>query len=205
MNLLTNKTLLALVSLLAIGGGAWLAHWQQQPRYVVQNATVLDFPRALPTLDLIDHRNEPFDNARLERAWTVLFFGFTHCPDVCPTTMSVLAKARERMRTLDPDRTFEVIMISVDPERDRPEVLEQYVPFFDPDFLGVTGTTAQIQSLAADMGVAYRRVPTGEQAYTVDHTSALFVINPEGALQAISSSPHVPDVLANDLLAIAER
>ncbi len=204
---LSNKPLLFGICLFALAAGAGLAHWQQTPAYTVSNATVLDFPRPVPTLDLTDHEGEAFTNERLQGTWSVVFFGFTHCPDVCPTTMSMLASTMKRIEAVNPEAKPQVIMISVDPARDTPEQLNKYVPFFAPDFVGVTGTEAQIASLTETMGVASRRVPLGEGEgdYTIDHTSALFVINPDGALNAISSSPHLPEVLANDLLALNSR
>ncbi len=202
---LSNKLLLFGVCLLALAAGAGLAHLQNPPSYTVANATVLDFPRPLPTLALVDHEGAPFTNERLQNTWSVVFFGFTHCPDVCPTTMSMLASTMERIKASHPDAAPQVVMITVDPTRDTPDQLKKYVPFFAPDFVGVTGTEAQIKSLTETMGVASRRVPTGPNDYTIDHTSALFVINPDGALNAISSSPHLPEVLANDLLALTLR
>ncbi len=134
-----------------------------------------------------------------------MFFGFTHCPDVCPTTMTMLASTKKRILEAHPDAAPQVLMISVDPTRDTPEVLSRYVPFFDKAFIGATGTEEAIKALTEKMGVAYSRVPTGPGQYTIDHTSALFVVNPQGALQAISSSPHLPEVLANDFLAMSLR
>ncbi|MFK8030788.1 MAG: SCO family protein [Gammaproteobacteria bacterium] len=201
----SNKPLLIGVCLLALIAGYGVAHWQQQPSYTVTNATVLDFPRPVPTLEMTDHNGTPFSNDQLLGSWSIVFFGFTHCPDVCPTTMSMLASTKKRIVDLEPESSPQVVMISVDPARDTPEELSRYVPFFDPDFVGVTGTEAHLKALTESMGVAYRRVPTGPDDYTIDHTSALFIINPEGALQAISSSPHLPEVLANDLLALAQR
>ena len=201
----SNKPLLFGICLLALIAGAGLAHWQQAPSYTVSNATVLDYPRPVPELDLIDHEGAAFTNERLQNTWTVVFFGFTHCPDVCPTTMSMLANTMKRIEAENPAAIPQVVMISVDPARDTPEQLKKYVPFFSPDFVGVTGTEAQIASLTEKMGVASRRVPLGPDEYTIDHTSALFVINPDGALSALSSSPHLPEVLANDLLALNSR
>lgn len=205
MNLLRNKPLLFAICALAVAAGAGVAHLQKPVPLAVQNATVLDFPRPLPALDLIDHTGQGFTNERLNNTWSVVFFGFTHCPDVCPTTMSMLSSTTQLLKEHSATTVPEVIMISVDPKRDTPEALGQYVPFFNEAFTGVTGTEAQIKSLTETMGVAYREVPKEDGDYTIDHTSALFIINPEGALQAISSSPHVPETLANDLLAIASR
>ena len=201
----TNKPLLFGLAVLAVIAGAVMAHLQRAPSYTVSNATVLDFPRPVPPLDLVDHEGKPFNNDRLEGRWSIVFFGFTHCPDVCPMTMNMLASTMKRIEASHPGAEPQVVMISIDPERDTPERLNAYVPFFAPDFVGVTGTLDQINSLTETMGVASRKVVTGEDTYTMDHTSALFVINPDGALNAISSSPHLPEVLANDMLAMSLR
>ena len=205
MSVLSNKPLVFGAALLAVAAGALLAHLQRAPAYTIENATVLDFPRPVPPLELTDHEGNPFTNERLRDTWTVVFFGFTHCPDVCPMTMTMLASTMKRIEAAYPQAKPQVVMISVDPARDTPEQLNKYVPFFAPDFIGVTGTEAQIDALTETMGVASRRVDTGPDSYTMDHTSALFVINPDGALNAISSSPHLPEVLANDLLALIRR
>lgn len=197
-----QKSQLIIVGILAVLAGVAFAHWQANRVSVpvVANATVFKSPRAMPAFELRSHLDQPFTIDQFKGKWSVLFFGFTHCPDVCPTTMSMLARTRESL--LEHDEDIQVVMISVDPERDNVGKLAAYVPFFDPSFIGVTGSLDDIAMLTQKMGVAYQRIEQDTGNYTIDHTSALFVINPEGALAAISSAPHQPEVLANDLRAI---
>jgi len=121
--MLFGNSRLLLLCLVALLGGAGLAHWQSNraPELVVANATVLTAPRALPEFELRSHTNQPFTVENLVGHWSVVFFGFTHCPDVCPTTMSMLAQTRKVLQTSQDD--LQVIMISVDPERDTVETL----------------------------------------------------------------------------------
>lgn len=111
-----------------------------------------------------------------------MFFGYTHCPDVCPTTMSRL---REAMKQLGDDANrVQVLFVTLDPERDTPELLAQYVPAFDPSFVGLTGTPEAIAATAKDFKVFYRRQPgSSPERYTIDHSAGIFVFDPQGRLR----------------------
>jgi protein SCO1/2 len=164
-----------------------------------EQALVLSQPRPLPDFSLQDHRGEAFGPGRLAGQWTFLFFGFTHCPDICPTTLQTLAAARSALGDLPADARPDVVMVSVDPERDTPEQLAAYVPYFDADFLGVTGTDDALGPLTGALGVAYGRTPTaGGEGYTVDHTAAIFLVNPDGRLAAVFGTPHSAERIARD-------
>ncbi len=133
----------------------------------------------------------PFTNDDLKGRWTLVFFGYTHCPDICPTTMNVLAEARQKSA----DDFPQVVFISVDPQRDTLDKLGDYVHYFDPEFIGVTGDENMIQALALQASVLYMKVP-GESGnandYLVDHSSSILLINPEVQLAAILKAPHTP-------------
>jgi protein SCO1/2 len=128
----------------------------------------------------------------------VVFFGYTQCPDVCPTTLATLA---ETMKGLGPlaDRV-QVIFVTVDPERDTGELLKAYVPAFDPRFVGLRGDAAQTEAVAKEFRVVYQKVPGATPTtYTVDHSAGLFLFDPQGRLRVYVGHGQGPDVLAHDL------
>ena len=135
--------------------------------------------------------------------WSLLYAGFTNCPDVCPTTLALLAKlkARLRARGVDP----QIIFLSVDPARDTPAQLAQYVGHFDPTLIGVTGNKAQIDRLCADLGLAYVINPGVGGEYTVDHPASLILIDPQARFAAYFRPPFALDRLAADFEGFASR
>ena len=195
-------TLAALVAIVAVAAGILSARWvlQRQSGSLpgVETATLLSPARPLPPIALVDQDNQPFDAERLRGGWTLLFFGFTSCPDVCPVTMRALAETTRLLADLPAATRPRVVMISVDPERDTPEQLAAYVKGFDPTFAGATGAKPVIDELAQRMGVlaATRQLEGG--GYTVDHTTSVFLIDPDGALHALFSAPHSPQLIAED-------
>lgn len=194
--------LAAVVAIVAVAAGMLSARWLLQhpatPQPAVATATLLSPPRPLPPLALTDQDNRPFGADRLRGGWSLLFFGFTRCPDACPVTMSALAQTRKLLADLPEGLRPRVVMISVDPERDTPERLAAYVKAFDPSFSGATGTKAAIDELAQRMGVLVAPRPLDGDDYTVDHTTSVFLIGPDGALRALFSAPHAPKVIAED-------
>jgi len=207
VKLFESKLAIGLFCSLTVIAGFLLAKYQDLtgPSREVENATVFNQPRALPEFSLLNHHGQAIGPSDLGGNWSVIFFGFSHCPDVCPTTMAMLARTRKILADAGETLSPQVYMISVDPERDTVEKLSTYVPFFHPSFIGITGSREQITMLTKTMGVAHNRVPLENGEYNIDHTSALFILNPDGHLVALSSSPHLPEVLANDLLALATK
>lgn len=175
-------------------------------RFFLQNAHVEDeleatrFPvaREVQPFELVDHNNAVFDNAALEQHWSFLFFGYTYCPDVCPTTMSVLNSIAQRLQDVDADIRF--VMVSIDPERDTPERLAEFVTYFNGDFLGVTGSEQGLEQLTRPLGILYQRVEPepGSESYLMDHTSAIFLFDPDGRYHAVFSAPLSADGIAAD-------
>ena len=133
----------AIVVLAGVLAGVVVAHLLRNraaPPPPLERATLFAEPRALPAFELIDQARAPFGPERLRGQWTFLFFGFVNCPDVCPTTLAMLADVRARIATdLPRGDVPQVVLVSVDPGRDTPPVLAQYVAHFDPSFTGVTG------------------------------------------------------------------
>jgi protein SCO1/2 len=145
-----------------------------------------DTPRVIQDFDLVNDAGEKVTLESLKNQWSLLFFGFTYCPDVCPTTLSVLNEVVNNL-----ENPPQVIMVSVDPERDTPEVLAKYVPRFNPEFTGYTGDFDEIVSLATEVNVAFGKVP-GPTAgsYQVEHSASIVVINPGGHYAGFIKAPH---------------
>jgi protein SCO1 len=198
--------LAAVVTIVAVAAGILSARWllqQQTDQPAVASATLLSPPRPLPPLALVDQDNRPFDTSRLRGGWTLLFFGFTSCPDACPLTMTALAQTNKLLADLPVERRPRVVMISVDPERDTPERLAGYVRAFDPTFVGATGTKPAIDEFAQRIGVLVATRPIDGGSYTVDHTTSVFLVDPDGALRALFSAPLTPKLIAEDYRRIA--
>lgn len=145
-------------------------------------------PRSLGEFGLVDHRGEPFGPDQLQGHWSLLFFGFTYCPDICPATMAFL---NQLVAGLEPEETADtrVVMVSVDPARDTVDQLAGYVPFFNPDFTGVTGEFLDIQRFATALNTPFRKVAGAGGDYQVDHSSNVVLINPRGDYHGFFKSP----------------
>jgi len=145
-----------------------------------------DQPRLISEFVMTDHLGDRAGLSNLKRGWSLLFFGFTTCPDVCPTTLSVLNDA---MRALEDPPA--VVMVSVDPDRDTPDRLAQYIPAFNSDFIGYTGTFEETVKLAEQLNIAFVKVP-GEMpgSYLVDHSVSLILIDPDGRYAGFIKAPH---------------
>jgi protein SCO1/2 len=148
------------------------------------------------TLELTDHTGKPRRLEDFRGKAVVLFFGFTHCPDICPTTLADIAGA---VKSLGPDaERVQVVMVSVDPERDTPEALAKYVTAFDPRFLGLRGDLAATKKAASEFKIYFEKRKQGE-SYTVDHSGQSYVIDPEGRLRLLVRHDRIAQDLAADL------
>jgi protein SCO1/2 len=148
------------------------------------------------SLELTDHAGKPRRLEDFRGKAVVLFFGFTHCPDVCPTTLVEVAGALKQLGA-DAERV-QVLLVTVDPERDTPEALAKYVTAFDPRFLGLRGDAAATQRVAKEFKIYYEKRKTGD-TYTVDHSGQTYVIDPEGRLRLLVRPERVGQDLAPDL------
>jgi protein SCO1/2 len=165
----------------------------------LDQAVLFSETRALPAFSVIDQAGRPFGPEQLRGQWTFLFFGFVNCPDVCPTTLATLAAARKSLADLPDAERPAVTLVSVDPARDTPDVLARYVAHFDPSFRGITGSAEAINALASALGVAIIVGPAAaDGSYTVDHSAAIFLVNPEGRIAALFGTPHEAGTIARD-------
>jgi len=207
-----RNTVLACLAFVAIVLGAFTYSLLREPlldeaALREQGTYVLPSPRGIGPFSLVDDRGVAFDNQRLLGHWTLLYFGYTSCPDICPTTLSAVARAEQLLKESDHGDllgNLQVVLVTVDPERDKAEVLHRYVTAFSPDFIGVTGTTDAIAALATQLNAAFMKVPGTDGNYVIDHTGNLVLIDPEGRYYAFMKLPHEPERIARAYTSIAK-
>jgi protein SCO1/2 len=181
--------------LLCLGLIACGKHETQEPRFVGTDISGAQFGNPLA---LTDHHGNPRKLADFHGKVVALFFGYTHCPDVCPTTLDDMAKA---LRLLEGDRSqVQVLFVTLDPERDTQEVLAQYVPSFDESFIGLFGDVATTEQVAKDFKLFYKKqASSGKGGYTIDHSAGIYVFDKKGALRVFMNHGQKPQDIAHDL------
>jgi protein SCO1/2 len=200
--MMQRATMAAAVVAAAIAGAFTAYLVTREPaRPVLERATLFDDGRPLPAPALVDHLGRDFGLDRLRGRWTLLFFGFTHCPDVCPTTIALFAALRARL----PDEALQLLFVSVDPARDTPDRMAAYLAHFGAGLTGATGSDDDIGRFTAGLGLAQVRNPGIAGAYTYDHSAALVLIDPRARVAAYFTPPHDADALAADLAGILGR
>lgn len=197
-----NRWLIVTAVVLSLAAGIWLANrvFTGKPSLDEISATVLNPPKAISDFRLLNHHGEPFTLDSLKGKWSFLFFGYTHCPDICPTTMHTLAQM-DRALAEDPGARadMQVVFVSVDPRRDTVQQLGKYVPYFNKAFIGVTGPEPEINRVTRQLGVLHIRIePKQGRDYLVDHSASVLLFSPAGALRALFSAPHEAARLAAD-------
>lgn len=172
-----------------------LARHIGQGPVALQNGTLLPKGRAIATFSLTDHEGQPFGNAQLHGHPSLLFFGFTHCPDVCPTTLALLAQlARQK-----PIADLRLLFVTVDPGRDDTLTLKRYVDAFSPQLVGLRGADNELTKLMQSVGAARFLQPQADGNYQVDHSATLYLIDANGRLAAIFTPPFSLPLLDSDL------
>jgi protein SCO1 len=191
-NKLSKKQFIVVSLIIFFGLFSCLQLWQhyfheKKPTYNLDGIT-LPHPVALKPFKLVDHIGKPFNLDSLYGHWSFLFFGYSNCPDVCPISLGLLANTFEELAETPGilDNT-QAIFISVDPKRDSQETLKEYVPYFHPDFLGVTGREDDLLSLVKQLQASYKISSAIDASgnYLVEHTSAFFLIDPKGRFFAL--------------------
>jgi protein SCO1 len=170
-----------------------------------QTATVLPEPRPLADVRFVDATGREVHFSDFKGEFTLLFFGFTNCPDICPLTLSLLAQVRADIASRAPRLTPRVLFVSVDPNRDTPERIAAYLQGFDPEFLGVTASDAELAPLLQGLGVAVEKHEHGGANYNVVHNSAIYVLDANAQWIAVTTGPHDPQIVASDFLRIRQR
>lgn len=193
-------SLILAASALGIAGGYL---WQQRgitaPQ--LQRATMVTDSSQLRDFRLRDQDNQPFTRERFKGRWSLVFFGYTHCPDICPLTLAEAKGFYNALVDTPYQADTQVVFVSIDPKRDTLAVLKRYVSYFDPVFIGVTGTQTQLDLLTRPLGIYYAYQGDGDD-YAVDHSAVMVLIGPEAKLRAVFSPPHTAAVLKSDYLAI---
>jgi len=196
-----HKILIAVVAVAALTLGGIASYMTSRPVAPEIDGLLWPQSKALMAIALEDHRHQPFTLERLKGRWTLLFFGYTHCPDVCPVTLTVLKNALALMAGAGTDAASpQVVFVSVDPARDTLDHLAAYVGHFNPEFLGVTGAEPDLKALVRQLGVLYiLGEPDASGEYLVDHTAAVFLVDPRGHLVALFQAPHEAATIAGNI------
>ena len=191
--------------------GWWLSHSKNTPSQPFDTesltATVLDHGKPISEFQLVDHEGKEFTQNTFKGQWNLVYFGFTKCPYICPMTMREIKKTYENL-TLSNGKPFpKVVMISVDPAHDTPELMKKYVKSFNKDFVGVTGDSKQIKKLSREMGVVYMQTQNKKnpKEYTIDHSGVILIVNPKGEVQGFFSMPHKNHVIAKEFVVIRDH
>lgn len=205
-----QRILVILAVAVALAAGLWVGQRQVlspsspggtaipgQPQ--TRAALLYPTPRQIPAFELVRADGTPFTNADLAGRWTLAFFGFTHCPDICPDTLARMQQVRERLAARNAADAVSMVFVSVDPERDSGEILRRYVEFFDPAIVAVTGEPSKLDVLTNALGIVHRKVELDGGGYTIDHSSQLVLLDPEGRQAGIFRPPFDPVALAADL------
>ena len=151
-----------------------------------------DKPRIFREPVLVDQNGKPFTKQFFNGKWTLVFFGFTYCPDICPTTLGILSKFyNELHKTGDADQ-LQRVLVSVDPARDTPDKLREYTAYFNPAFSGVTGEFMELVKFAGDLNAGFTKVPIEGGSYLVEHSGNITVINPRGDYHGFFKPPFDP-------------
>lgn len=206
----SRSTLLVIAAAFAAGLGLYAAQrWfgagppgaarATAPLPALQAVRLVEPPRRLPpfALDLAD--GSKATPASLAGHWTLVFLGFTHCPDVCPTTLAELAKAQAQWRSLPAATRPRLLFLTVDPERDTPAIVGDYARFFSPDTLAASATPDELARAAAALGLVYMKVPTPGGDYTMDHSATLVLLDPQGRQAGLVRPPLDWKAIASDI------
>ncbi len=195
---------IAFVAGLIIALGVLAALRLSEPAAPV-TALIIPSPTELPELALLDQAGNSVTRETFRGQWNLVFFGFTHCPDICPTTLQTLSTAQRELRDAGAKTLPRIVLVSVDPERDTPEALQRYVDHFGSGHLAVTGDVDQLRVLTKALGIYFEKVYGEDGEYTVDHTAAVLVINPEAEFSALFSAPHIAENYVHDLPIVMGR
>jgi protein SCO1/2 len=201
-----TASVIVAVAFLALFAGFFVSQKPHRPSQLDLSkfhGTFLSQAREVSPFLLTGIDGKPFNNASLHGHWTMVFFGFTNCGSVCPTTMAELGKTYRILEQKMKNNLPQFVMISVDPDRDSIEKLNHYVKAFDPHFYGARGDAEAIKSMTKEMGIAYAKINSpgdDPNQYDIEHTGTVMLFNPKGELSAFFTTPHQASLLAKDYL-----
>ena len=203
-----NKSSIVIVALIALVSGIAIS-WVVSTNRSIELEAGLWFgeqARSLPEFELIDHNNKPLNRERMSGDWSLMFFGYTHCPDVCPASLQMMSDMMAAIDDPDVSDSINVYFVSVDPERDTAELLANYVTYFNAEFIGATAAMDKLKPLTASLGIAHfiGERTEGNPTYGVEHSSAIVLVNPKAEYAGIFSAPHDALAIARDMTRIVE-
>ncbi len=193
-----KNTIVAIALAIALAAGIFAATRTYAPE-ALNTAFVLPAPTPLPEFSLLDQAGDAVTADTFRNHWSLVFFGFTHCPDICPATLQVLAAARKELAATGQEPLPRIVLVSVDPERDTPEQMRNYVDYFGEGNLGVTGKLEELGKLTSGLGIYFDKQPGDADNYAVDHSAAVLIINPDGKFHALFSGPHLIENYVHDI------
>ena len=200
-------TIAALLALIALILGLFISQHVRKPHKIDPSqfhGTLLSKPRPVNHFELTGIDKKIFDNSTLEGKWTLVFFGFTNCGYLCPTTMAELGKTYRLLEKKGVENLPKVVMISIDPERDSLDKLDSYVKAFDKHFYGARGDEKTIKTMTQELGIVYAKVALNDSDdvndYDVEHTGTVMLFNPRGELTAFFTTPHQANLIAEDYM-----
>ena len=205
-----QKTVFILAAIVALIMGLTmyrvLDNRNSDDRLALIDAGIILLPqsRTLPDLKVTDQNGAPVALDQLKDKWTLLFFGYTFCPDICPTTLAQIRQIRSELSTEDAEK-LRVVLVSVDPNRDTPQRLKEYLGYFDEQYIGLTAPVADIQKLANAVSVPFIPADTSKPNYTVDHSGNLALLGPDGKQRGFIRAPLNGQKLVERLPALLDR
>lgn len=209
-NLVVNM-LVAVAAILAMFAGYWFGQGPEQPSNTLKNvgpgAVLLPIAKELPDVTLTFDNGSPMNRETLKGKWSFVFFGYTYCPDICPVALNNFREVKNLLKQRGaPLDDVRFLFVSVDPERDTLDRIGKYVRYFDPEFVAATGEQEPLQWLTRALGVVYRKVDGNTpEDYLVDHSSGVFLLNPQAQFVGYFPAPHVPADVANAFERIRDR
>jgi protein SCO1/2 len=204
-----HSTLYILVAALAAGFGLWAAQTHFAPPTAValpamRAVTLFPGARILAPYRLASSEGSTITPETLRGHWTLVFLGFTRCPDVCPTTLQSLAQAGKAWIALPAATRPRVLFVSVDPDRDTPQHVGEYAHYFGKEILAATADEKALATFARSLGMVYMKVPTTGGDYTIDHSASVSVLDPDGNMAGLIRSPLDPAAIGADMKTLAE-
>lgn len=200
--------LFILIAIVAIGSGLLVQNFKQPPAKLPEFKKIILLPtqKELGEVNFTDHKGQDFGLSQFKGQWSIVFFGFTNCPDVCPTTMQTLKQVKQDVNNAGAwNNNYQVVMVSVDPERDSTERLSNYVPFFDQEFIGIRASVEHTTAFAKNLGILFfKSKELDNGGYDVDHGAAIILINPQGQYAGVMTAPHIQADISADLIKLAE-
>ena len=195
---------LFVLAAIAVALGLWAgSRWlSTDPLPELNTAVMYPAPLTIPDFKLQRSDGKAFTATDFQGHWTIAFFGFTHCPDVCPTTLAAFKQVWNKLAEAGKTDKVQFVFVSVDPERDSAEQLARYVGFFNKDFIAATGADDQLTRLTRALGLVYAKVPDESGGYSIDHSASAVIIDPEGRRAGLFRPPFEVVPISTDILAL---